>query len=144
MKAAMYKGRTRLFNRLTSIWTRGPYSHMELVLDSGSSFSSSFRDDGVRKKDIDYTLHPENWGFIDIGPESDYPGLHERMNSIMGKKYDVRGLFGFVIRPVSDSRNKLFCSEAVMHVLGYPDAWRFDPNTASAVLSFAAQRLKNG
>ena len=57
VKIAMYKGRKRVFNRLVSWWTRGPYSHTELVID-GVCYSSSFLDKGVRKKAIE--LDPEN------------------------------------------------------------------------------------
>lgn len=31
-KVAFYKGRHRLFDRLVQWWTRGPYSHCELLL----------------------------------------------------------------------------------------------------------------
>jgi len=131
MKAAFYKGRGRVFNRLTSWWTRGPYSHMELVLDDGISISSSFMDGGVRFKRIDYS-NVANWDFIELGPEPD--GIRAAIDPTLDSEYDIRGLLGFVLRRIGDDRHKLFCSEACMQYLGYDETWRFCPNTAAAIL----------
>lgn len=130
MVVAFYKGRERILNRLISWWTRGKYSHVELVLDNGISISSSFMDGGVRYKRIDY--NPDNWDFIEVGPVTD--DIKMMADSLIGMKYDLRGILGFVIRSVADDRKKMFCSEAVMHLLGYDEPWRFSPNTASIIL----------
>ena len=130
MRVAFYKGRKRIFNRLVAWWTRGPYSHCELVLDDGSAVSSSFMDGGVRYKHIDFA--PDLWDFVEIGPE--YPAIRERIYVKYGRGYDWRGLIGFVFRRVADHREKEFCSEFVMSVIGYDEAWRFDPNTAKSAL----------
>ena len=132
MKIALYKGKKHLFNRAVSWWTRGPYSHVELILDDGISVSSSFMDGGVRYKHIDYTS-TENWDFIDIGSEPE--GIRDRIYEILDQKYDWMGLIGFVFRRVGDDRKKKFCSETVMYLLGYSDSWRFDPNTLAAVFN---------
>lgn len=130
MKVAFYKGRKRVFNRLVSWWTRGPYSHCELVLDNGVSVSSSFMDGGVRYKHIDFA--PDLWDFIEVGPE--YPAIKDRIYAKCGRKYDWRGLIGFVFRRAGEDRGKEFCSEFVMDLLWYSEPWRFDPNTAYVVL----------
>jgi len=144
MKIALYKGRKRLFNKLVAWWTRGPYSHVELVLDDGISISSSFMDGGVRKKRIDFDL--SNWDFIELGLESDWfsdridkrlayeQSIRDRIFNIKGKLYDVLGIAGFVIRRIGEDRNKMFCSEAVAYILGFDDPWRFDPNTLASAL----------
>lgn len=130
MKVAFYKGKKRLFNRLVRIWKKGPYSHVELILDDGISISSSAMDGGVRYKRIQYTS--DNWDFIDIGPEPD--DMRDRINEIIGLKYDYKGIIGFVIGSVPDDKNKLFCSETGMRLLKFPDPWRFDPNAMYSVL----------
>jgi len=130
MKIALYKGKQHLFNKAVAWWTRGPYSHVELILDDNVSVSSSFRDGGVRYKQINYS-NTENWDFIEIGPEPE--GLRAKIDEILDQKYDWMGLIGFVFRRVGDDRKKLFCSESVMYLLGYSEPWRFDPNTLTAV-----------
>jgi len=132
MKIALYKGKQHLFNKAVSWWTRGPYSHVELILDDGISVSSSFRDGGVRYKNINYS-NVDNWDFIEIGPEPTW--MRDRISGILGQKYDWMGLIGFVFRRVGDDRNKKFCSETLMYLLMYLEAWRFDPNTLAAVFS---------
>ena len=69
MQVAFYKGRTRLFNRLTAWWLRGAYSHCELVLGTGAnglsiSASSSFLDGGVRIKHM--ALDPAHWDIVPV------------------------------------------------------------------------------
>ena len=62
MQVAFYKGKKRLFNRLTAWWLRGLYSHCELVLGYEADgraicVASSFLDGGVRQKGL-ATLTP--------------------------------------------------------------------------------------
>ena len=69
MQAAFYKGRKRLFNRITSWWLRGTYSHCELVLETDSNglavcASSSALDGGVRIKHM--RLDPAHWDLVPV------------------------------------------------------------------------------
>lgn len=132
MRVAFYKGKKRVFNRLVSWWTRGPYSHTELVFSDGLSVSSSFMDGGVRYKRIQF--NDINWDFVELGNRFDESQIRLRVDGFLGVKYDWLGLIGFVVRRIADDRGKMFCSEFVMTLLGYPEAWRFDPNTAFNVL----------
>ena len=134
VKVAFYKGKTRFFNKAVAWWTRGPYSHCELIV-SGHSYSSSFLDGGVRVKDIVYD--PDHWDIVDV-PWANAEKAVEWFQDHMGQGYDVVGLVGFVARRVEDDRNKYFCSEAVAASLGLADAWRFDPNTLYPVLALMA------
>ena len=134
VKVAFYKGRKRFFNRAVAWWTRGPYSHCELIVD-GKSYSSSFLDGGVRVKEIDYD--PDHWDIVEL-PWADAACAVDWYQKHMGLGYDVVGLIGFVARRVEDDRNRYFCSEAVASSLGYEDAWRFDPNTLYPVLALMA------
>jgi hypothetical protein len=137
MQIAFYKGRKRLFNKLVSWWTRGPHSHVELVLDDGRCVSSSFQDGGFRVKFID--MMPEHWDLVDIGPQP--ADVEDRIAELFGAEFDVLGLVGFVFRRVSDDRGKLFCSETVARLIGLCDPWRFDPNTLYPVAVAISRRL---
>lgn len=140
MQIAFYKG-TRpgipgLFNRAVRWWTRGPYSHCELVLwrlaDGRAVCGSSANlDGGVRRKIID--LDPERWDVIDLpwlkqGPVLDWFMQHD------GEAYDTLGLFGFVWRRGDGDRDRWYCSEACAAAMGFDESWRFDPNTLAAVV----------
>ena len=74
MKLACYKGKrggtAGFFDAAVRWWTRGPYSHVELVFSDGMSASSSMRDGGVRFKEIEY--HPDRWDFIELNVDEEY------------------------------------------------------------------------
>jgi hypothetical protein len=136
---AFYKGKDRIFNKLVSWWTRGPYSHTEFVAEGGLGqlsycWSSSFTDGGVRSKTM--VLEPDHWDIVelDLTAEEIYD-ITEWFKNHVGSKYDVIGLLGFIFRRVADAKNKFFCSEAIGSSLGIVDSWRFDPNTLYAMLT---------
>ena len=142
MQVAFYKGRKRLFNRLTSWWLRGPYSHVELVLgydEAGQSIcaSSSMMDGGVRVKHMH--LDPEHWDLLPVvgDQESAWAWLKEHG----GTGYDYLGLLGFVARAIGHDQSRFVCSEAVAAMLGVPDPWRFDPCSLHAALSRPLPRM---
>ena len=64
LKVAFYKDNSHLFNRLVTWWTKGKYSHVELVLSNGQAASSSNRDRGVRYKYIDF--NNGNWDVYEL------------------------------------------------------------------------------
>ena len=74
MKVALYKGKrggsAGAFDASVRWWTRGPYSHVELVFSDGMSASASPRDGGVRFKRIDFK--PEHWDFIDLSVDEEH------------------------------------------------------------------------
>lgn len=130
MRAAFYKGKKRIFNRLVCWWTRGKYSHMELVFSDGLSASSSFIDGGVRYKHIEYS--DANWDFVEL--DCDESKVRQFIDLHLGQKYDVLGIAGFVLGPLRDGRKKQFCSELCMSALGYAESWRFSPSIAYVAL----------
>lgn len=135
MKIALYKGRGRIFNKLISWWTRGPYSHCELIFSDGLSASSSFLDKGVRFKNINYAAHPENWDFIELDKSFDELFARQFFLDRVGLGYDVQGILGFVFRRVSHWKKKWFCDEIVLASLGIKDSWRFNPNDVPSFFS---------
>lgn len=136
MRIAFYKGRKRLFNRVTSWWLKGPYSHCELVLCTDANglavcASSSAMDGGVRIKHMQ--LDPAHWELVDVGGDLEQAWVWLRTHK--GDGYDYLGLFGFVARVLGHDKGRWVCSEAVAAMLGIPDAWRFDPCSLWAAIS---------
>lgn len=125
-----YKGKSRIFNRLVSWWTRGKYSHVEIVID-GIWYSSSGMDGGVRAKKIDFDS--SKWDIVHV--ECDHAQVVRWFERNESKKYDYLGLFGFIFRVVEGDKDKYFCSEAVAASLGIIDPWRYCPNTLFSALS---------
>lgn len=139
-RAAFYKG-TRpglygLYNRVVRLWTRGKYSHVEIVFNDGVSASASFLDGGVRFKCIDYD--PAKWDFINLpeGLEHNTKGWFVNYD---GAAYDYWAVLRFLLGLVPESKNKWMCSEAGMAALGFKQTWRFEPNSMYAVLEMGDQ-----
>jgi hypothetical protein len=133
MKVALYKGKrggsAGAFDAAVRWWTRGAYSHVELIFSDGISASASARDGGVRFKDIEY--HPDRWDIIEIEADEEYARAF--FEKRVGLGYDYFGLFGFVWRPHSGSALLWFCSEIVMGALKFDDPWQFNPNMVGAI-----------
>lgn len=145
MKIAFYRG-TRpglagIYNRLVAWWTKSPYSHVELVLSTGRSWSASFEDGGVRSKLIDFD--PKKWDLVDV-PAHLEPAAVAWFTQHRGAKYDLLGNLQFVIAPVGHSKKRWFCSEAVAAALGIPDPWRYDPGTLASSLTMYKQPTTSG
>lgn len=135
IKIIFYKGRTRLFNRAVSDWTRGPYSHCELIAQehedgSVTCWSSSFQDGGVRVRRM--VLDPDNWDTLVV--PGDLDAAIRWFEAHEGDKYDWLALVGFVFRPIKGFDNRVFCNESISEAIGMSDGWRFDPNSFHAAL----------
>ena len=105
MQLALYKGRTRLFDRAVQWWTRSIYSHCELVFSTDSHGvstcgSSSYLDGGVRIKNM--ALDPAKWDLVDL-PGFDPVAASKWFDVHAGQRYDLIGLFGFVLPFVRDN-----------------------------------------
>ncbi len=139
LKAAFYKGKHRLFNKLVSVWDRGLYSHMELVYEDNQAASSSFMDSGVRFKHIEF--NDSNWDFIEL-PRGLFDESISRswFENHLGYKYDFLGLIRFAFGPIKQNKKKWFCSEACLESIGINDAWRFTPNSAYALLKSMVEK----
>jgi hypothetical protein len=122
-----------LHHQLVCWWTRGAYSHVELIIAEGLTgeclcASSSARDGGVRSKLM--RLPTDKWDFVAVLATTEKTEqVWQWFKAREGKKYDYLAWFGFVWRHESGSKNRWFCSEAIAEALGYQDSWRFDPNT---------------
>jgi hypothetical protein len=125
MQIAFYKARGGFYNRLVRLVEGGPYSHCELIFADGVAASASYRDGGVRFKQIDFK--PENWDILILPKRLEGPA-REWFIDHNGLPYDLWGNVRFVFGMVPHCKNKWFCSEAIGAALGYSDSWRFGPN----------------
>jgi hypothetical protein len=140
VKAAFYKG-TRpglqgWYNRIVRCWTRGIYSHVELVFPGDLGASASYVDGGVRIKPIQFD--ESRWDFIDLPNELETEA-RAWFAEHTGQPYDLMGNVRFLIGTVPEDRDRWFCSEAIAEALGFADSWRFEPNILYAVLRRATQ-----
>jgi len=113
------------YNRLVRWWTRGQYSHVEVVFSDGISGSASYLDGGVRYKRIEFD--PDKWDFVEL-PSSLEPLARCYFDTHNGAGYDVMGNVRFLVGFLPDSRPRKFCSEAAAEAIGIADGWRFEPN----------------
>ena len=120
---AFYKAQDRWFDKAVRFVTGSKYSHCECIVN-GISYSSSYRDGGVRQKVITYK--PGKWDFIHL-PEASPVQVVQFFHDYEETPYDVLGLFGFIVPAHIESRNKLFCSEACAAALGFHKPYQFSP-----------------
>lgn len=135
MKIAFYIGKkaenqnAKLFDIAVAWWTKGRYSHCEMVfnddLENAMCASSSQRDGGVRMKLIDLTTG--RWDVFDL-KDCDEHAAYRWFDKHNGKKYDIPGLFGFVLPWRTHHPNRWFCSEACAAALGIESPHKFSPN----------------
>lgn len=146
---ALYKGKPsskmeRLKDGLIRFFTRGIYSHCELVVERVEylngyhyereiiydCYSSSPRDGGVRKKQIN--INKDKWDLIPLNgvTETQIKGYFEQTK---GKSYDWLGALGVVLF-TPQSRDKFFCSEWCFNaIFNSNHGWRFSPNHLAAI-----------
>lgn len=122
--------------------TKSQYSHSELCL--GHPFdrpvvcvSASGVDGGVRSKVMQ--LKPEHWDVVPMPWVNEIQVAHF-LSAEQGSGYDYAGIMRFVFPwAARASKRRWFCSEAVAHMAGLPEAWRFSP----AELHIVAQYKNN-
>jgi hypothetical protein len=138
MKFAFYKAPGSIFDKLIRWWMRGPYAHVEAILedngDGSYTIASSVPGTGVRIA-TNQTLPERDWDIVD-GP-GDVAAARAWFEAHNGAAYDYIGLLGFVIRPVVGYvRKKFCCSRACLLSIGFPGSWRFDPNAMYDAVAF--------
>lgn len=121
---AAYKGKGRLYDRLIRIWTRSPYSHVEIVITRNDThfrgLSASPRDGGVRMAKI--KIKPGNWDFFET------EGNLTAIEPLVGARYDWKGIFLAQILPFGlGSPKRYFCSELAAVYLGLPKPQSYSP-----------------
>jgi hypothetical protein len=110
------------------------YRHTEIILSSGISVSSSYRDKGVRFKYIDYS-EPGMWDFYPL-PDHLEPRVIAWYLEHEGEEYDNMGNVRFLFGLIDEDKAKWFCTESNAAALGLPDAWRYSPGALLAILQY--------
>lgn len=128
MKIALYRGPATLrlhkfAHALICNFTGSEFSHVELVLDDGTCWTSSSRDGGVRRKRIDTSSG--KWEVVEIG--GDEADAQRWFVAHEGQRYDWIGVFRFVLPFLPNRRTCWFCSEAVAAALGLPAPQTWTP-----------------
>lgn len=141
VKFAFYKGSGSLFDKAIRLWTRGPYAHVEAILEENAdgtyTIASSVPGTGVRIA-TNQTLAESDWDIVE-GP-GDVAAVREWFEARVGASYDYLGLFHFILQPAEvQSKNKYFCSEACLLSIGYDEAWREYPNSMFNLIAFAGR-----
>lgn len=117
MHMAFYKGpasglRQTVTHNGIILWD-GPYSHCEILID-GWCYSSSSRDGGVRKKQID--VYSGKWDLLDINFNPQY--ALDAFSATEGLEYDWYGVFRHALPILPEIETKWYCSEWCAYALG--------------------------
>lgn len=123
----------RLSDAVTRFVTLSRFSHVEVIDGAAvlgevnTCWSSSFRDGGVRYKDI--MLKPEKWVLVPVVvPDTPGPDPIEILAVRLSMKYTVAGAILSALRPPVDLFwNKCFCSEVAALAVGIPRPWAYSP-----------------
>ena len=141
----------RLYRTAIAKWTKGPYSHVELVyIDEDKrikEFTADPKEGKVRIKDFEEDLNTYCWDFVvfDI-TEDEWFKFQQYMEAVIDDKYDWLGIFGFIL-PIKDRETNWFCSEVnsnFLKILGVKDLWKKEPSRISPnLLKNLALKMKN-
>lgn len=131
-KIAFYKGyggtwKKKLINEAIKIWTRGKYSHVELINDWPETIVLSHKEDWQWFSADAYTnrvrckimsmYNPMSWDIYDLITFNEKAAFDSIINKI-GNKYDW---IGIILSQIFNSRrhcpDKWFCSELVRKAL---------------------------
>lgn len=111
MLVALYKGPAPGLQKISHgliCWkTKRPHSHCEIVLSDGLCYSSSSRDSGVRRKEID--IESGKWDLIDIEGDEDYVKYFFELTK--GNGYDYAGVARYVFPSLPNITHLWYCSE---------------------------------
>lgn len=118
LSLCFYKDPGNFMNWGIRLVTRSKYSHCELLFSDGVSISSSSRDGGVRAKTIDFS--DGKWDIVRLfWFAKDEGEVRKWAEAQIGRKYDWSGIFGFIIKPVHENDQRMFCSEFCALALGF-------------------------
>ena len=132
VKVAFYKAdqsHARWDDKLIALYTKGCYSHVELIIDN-YQYSATPRAGKVRAKP--HVFDNNIWDYIEID-DADENIIKEFFDKTEGQKYDWWGIFGFVI-PFKDKTNEWFCSKwdsNALKISGCKKLWKQEPSKLS-------------
>lgn len=120
MLLAFYKGRARIGNRIIADLTGGPYSHVEVILETGKDgwalcLSSSMMDGGVRVKLIN--VDSANWDIVTVRTSITTGDAWQWFHAHSNAKYDYAGALRYRLPLLKQNPMKKYCSEVVCEIL---------------------------
>uniref|UniRef100_A0A6M3MHQ2 Uncharacterized protein n=1 Tax=viral metagenome TaxID=1070528 RepID=A0A6M3MHQ2_9ZZZZ len=158
-------GLMALGSMLIRLRLRGPFSHTEAVFEPGDGVDHLMPDGtcqpdadgalwccssvgleripawsrrrpgrlgGVRMKRI--VLNPKKWTLDPVTTNPIAAAQWARDNE--GRLYDWQLILGFVSWLIPRKKSRVMCTGAALEMLGVPHAWRFDPCSAQALVSW--------
>lgn len=141
----LYKGRSAL-SRAIRWWTRSDYSHAAWERSNGNLMEAWTH--GVRMVADFATDHargtPVEWYRIEGATLEQRDAIECFLTSQLGKRYDYRGVFGFVSHKDLDNPDRWFCSELIFEacrMAGLPLLARVPAFKVSPGALWAAPRL---
>lgn len=120
-----------IIDKLIAFKTNGPYSHVEMVLTINGtqvSYSADSASNKVRK--VNHVTDHEMWDYQTVTVSDPYR-IYNFYESILGYKYDIVGILGFMI-PFKDRSDRWFCSETTANALkidGFKPMWYLEPSS---------------
>ena len=121
IKIAFYKGRGRLRDRFIRLWTRSPYSHVELVLPNNEGWIGIYPPDSPRvRRDTSNSNKLYEWDFVDLTvTKEQVESILDFYDLTRNQSYDWVGMILSHITPFRIKHiNKWYCSEWVAYALG--------------------------
>lgn len=138
IRVAFYKASGKIGDKLIRLWTGGPYSHCEVVMD-GMAYSASQYHNAVRA--WHFQEDHNKWDIVELDSLDENIILTFFRNEL-GKKYDWLGIFLSQLFPFQiHNKSKWFCSEICHEALvvgGLKSAFKsqeVDPNTLYKILT---------
>jgi hypothetical protein len=117
IKIAFYHAKHgTLQDKLIAFFTKGEFSHVEIVFEDGTAYSSSPRDGGVRAKNIHFDAQKWHILEVEISP-IEYNTLRKYLHQRIGIQYDWIAIFGHFIGITHG--NKYTCTEIISEGLSF-------------------------
>ena len=112
LKLAFFKGNGSAINGIIRWRTNSIYSHVELVFSDGEAFSAQLHE-GTRFKKIEFN---QDWDLVEV------PGINEVKvkdfcGTVLGRRYDFRGIVDFFANVTHGDDGDWFCSEVCVTAL---------------------------
>lgn len=104
--------------------TRGPISHIAIEIEP-SHIIEAWQGDGVRRKQVTDWSNVQAYKINGMTPEQG-EALKVWLFTQLGKKYDYKGVFGFVTRANQKDNKRWFCSELAFAGLQHVDINLFE------------------
>ena len=123
IKLAFYIARYgNWIDKAVAFFSKGKYSHIEMIFEDGRSYSSSWQDGGTRFKDIRYS-NKHKWDIVEYQVDDyEYSRILEFCLTKLGRKYDWTGVLSFML-PFHQDRNRYFCTEVTVKAFQHAGLW---------------------